>query len=92
MIPEAWRGRGVVAVIGLGKSGVAATRLLAREGVRVYASDASDHPYGGDALRTLRTLSGVNHLLHPPGAANDDQVLAPSVVTALQSWARPYAS
>jgi UDP-N-acetylmuramoylalanine--D-glutamate ligase len=59
MIPEAWRGRGVVAVIGLGKSGVAATRLLAREGVRVYASDASDHPYGGDALRTLRTLRGV---------------------------------
>ncbi len=46
-------------MIGLGKSGVAATRLLAREGVRVYASDASDHPYGGDALRTLRTLSGV---------------------------------
>ena len=40
----------------------------------------------------LRMLSGVNHLLHPPGAANDDQVLAPSVVTALQSWARPYAS
>ena len=40
----------------------------------------------------LRMLSGVNHLLHPPGAANDDQVLAPSVVSALQSWARPYAS
>jgi acetyl esterase/lipase len=40
----------------------------------------------------LRTLSGVNHLLHPPGAANDAQVLAPAVVTALQSWARPYAS
>jgi uncharacterized protein len=40
----------------------------------------------------LRTLTGVNHLLHPPAAANDDQVLAPSVVTALQSWARPYAS
>jgi len=52
-------GGGVVAVIGLGKSGVAATRLLAREGVRVYASDASDHPYGGDALETLRTLRGV---------------------------------
>src|SRR6266436_2576187 len=61
IIPEAWRGPGggVVAVIGLGKSGVAATRLLAREGVRVYASDASDHPYGGDALETLRTLRGV---------------------------------
>jgi len=59
MIPETWRGNGVVAVIGLGKSGVAATRLLAREGVRVYASDASDHPYGGDALEALRTLRGV---------------------------------
>src|SRR3989442_5912471 len=61
MIPEAWRGPGggVVAVIGLGKSGVAATRLLAREGVRVYASDASDHPYGGDPPRTFRTPSRV---------------------------------
>ncbi len=59
MIPEAWGGDGVVAVIGLGKSGVAATRLLAREGVRVYASDSSDHPYGADALGELRTLSGV---------------------------------
>ncbi len=59
MIPEAWRGNGGVAVVGLGKSGIAATRLLAREGVRVYASDASDHPYGGDALEALRALSGV---------------------------------
>src|SRR5690348_16617438 len=65
MIPDAWRGQagkgaGVVAVVGLGKSGVAATRLLAREGVRVYASDASDHPYGGsDALAALRALPGV---------------------------------
>src|SRR6059058_910097 len=59
MIPQAWRGTGVVAVIGLGKSGVAATRLLAREGVRVYARDASEHPYGGDALESLRTLGGV---------------------------------
>jgi acetyl esterase/lipase len=40
----------------------------------------------------LRMLGGVNHLLHPPGVANDDQVLAPSVVTALRSWARPYSS
>ncbi|HYL55951.1 MAG TPA: UDP-N-acetylmuramoyl-L-alanine--D-glutamate ligase [Gemmatimonadales bacterium] len=61
MTPEAWRrGGSVVAVVGLGKSGVAATRLLAREGVRVYASDASDHPYGGaDALAALRALPGV---------------------------------
>src|SRR5205807_943945 len=58
MIPDAWR-RGVVAVVGLGKSGVAATQLLAREGVPVYASDASDHPYGGDAFAELRSLDGV---------------------------------
>ena len=58
MIEDAW-GQGVVAVVGLGKSGVAATRLLARDGVQVYASDASDHPYGGDDLATLRSLSGV---------------------------------
>src|SRR5205085_8924786 len=58
MIPEPWR-HGVVAVVGLGKSGVAATKLLARAGVRVYASDASDHPYGGDAPADLGALSGV---------------------------------
>ncbi|OLC07307.1 MAG: UDP-N-acetylmuramoylalanine--D-glutamate ligase [Gemmatimonadetes bacterium 13_1_40CM_70_11] len=57
MIPEPWR-RGVVAVVGLGKSGVAATRLLAREGVRVYASDGSDHPYGDEAVAALRALRG----------------------------------
>ncbi len=59
MIPDAWR-RGVVAVVGLGKSGVAATHLLAREGARVYASDASDHPDAGDAVAPLRTLPGVD--------------------------------
>ncbi len=58
IVPDTWR-RGVVAVIGLGKSGVAATRLLAREGVRVYASDGSDHPYAGAAAETLRGLPGV---------------------------------
>jgi UDP-N-acetylmuramoylalanine--D-glutamate ligase len=58
MIPATWRG-GVVAVVGLGTSGVAATKLLAREGVRVYASDSSDHPHAGDALAELRALPGV---------------------------------
>ncbi len=38
---EAWRGAGrEVAVLGLGKSGVAAARLLKAHGVVVYASDA----------------------------------------------------
>ena len=37
---ESWRGTGLeVAVVGLGKSGVAATRLLRHEGLPVYASD-----------------------------------------------------
>ena len=58
IVPDAWR-RGVVAVVGLGKSGVAAARLLAREGVRVYASDGSDHPYAGAAAASLQGLPGV---------------------------------
>ena len=53
MIPESWT-RGVVAVVGLGKSGVAATTLLVRAGARVYASDAAAQPYASvDALRAL---------------------------------------
>lgn len=39
MIPDIWR-MGELAVIGLGKSGTAVSTLLAREGARVYASDA----------------------------------------------------
>ena len=39
MIPAAWRA-GEVAVVGLGKSGVAASLLLVREHLKVYASDA----------------------------------------------------
>jgi UDP-N-acetylmuramoylalanine--D-glutamate ligase len=58
LVPDAWR-RGIVAIIGLGKSGVAASRLLAREGVRVYASDASDHPYAGEAANALKGVAGV---------------------------------
>src|SRR5258705_707778 len=56
MIPESWR-NGVVAVVGLGKSGVAATKLLARAGARVYASDAAAQPYA--AIDGLRGLTGV---------------------------------
>lgn len=45
-IPAEWRA-GEVAVLGLAKSGRAAAALLAREGVRVYASDSGD----GEAAR-----------------------------------------
>ena len=61
VVPESWRRPGgFVAIIGLGKSGVAASRLLAREGVRVYASDASDHPYAGEAVEALKSVPWVD--------------------------------
>src|SRR5882672_5020819 len=50
LVPDAWRRPG---------GGVAASRLLAREGVRVYASDASDHPYAGAAAEALKGVPGV---------------------------------
>ncbi|HET8712242.1 MAG TPA: UDP-N-acetylmuramoyl-L-alanine--D-glutamate ligase [Gemmatimonadales bacterium] len=60
LVPDSWRRPGgFVAIIGLGKSGVAAARLLAREGVRVYASDASDHPYAGEAVEALKSVPWV---------------------------------
>ncbi len=40
----------------------------------------------------LRVLAGVNHTLHLPGVTENDQVVAPSAVTALRAWAQPYAS
>jgi hypothetical protein len=39
----------------------------------------------------LRLLTGVDHLLHPPGTPANTQILAPSVTSALQAWARPFA-
>lgn len=52
MIPAAWRA-GEVAVVGLGKSGVSASLLLAGEQVKVYASDAGGGPQLERAGRTL---------------------------------------
>jgi len=53
-----WRAGGrEAAVIGLGKSGVAAGRLLRREGLPVYASDSADRPdksVGTAGLESLR--------------------------------------
>jgi pimeloyl-ACP methyl ester carboxylesterase len=39
----------------------------------------------------LRVLDGVDHFLHLPGTALNDQVLAPDAVAAVQDWARPFA-
>ena len=51
MIPDIWR-IGEIAVIGLGKSGTAVSTLLAKEGARVYASDAG----GGSGVDTSAAL------------------------------------
>jgi UDP-N-acetylmuramoylalanine--D-glutamate ligase len=81
-LPDGWRG-GTVAVVGLGKSGVAATRLLVREGARVYASDAAAAPPGSAAVELLRALPGVevelgHHDLAKIGAARG-VVVSPGV-------------
>jgi UDP-N-acetylmuramoylalanine--D-glutamate ligase len=52
MIPDVWR-RGEVAVIGLGRSGVAAARWLAGQGIAVYASDVVCTPATKTAVKGL---------------------------------------
>ncbi len=55
MIPERWR-RGEVAVIGLGRSGLAAGHWLARQGIAIYASDVAETADVRRAVETLRDL------------------------------------
>jgi UDP-N-acetylmuramoylalanine--D-glutamate ligase len=55
MIPDAWRG-GEVAVVGLGRSGVAAGKWLAAHGVSVYASDVAE---GEAVLQGARQLADL---------------------------------
>jgi UDP-N-acetylmuramoylalanine--D-glutamate ligase len=52
-LPEKWRS-GEVAVIGLGKSGLAASQLLRRGGVRVYASDSGSSDAVREGAKTVR--------------------------------------
>ncbi len=55
-MPARWR-RGEVAVVGLARTGVAATRWLAAHGLKVYASDAADTAMLRDAARSLAAPS-----------------------------------
>jgi UDP-N-acetylmuramoylalanine--D-glutamate ligase len=52
MIPAEWKS-GEAAVIGLGRSGVNASLLLARQGVRVYASDGASDANAAAAAQKL---------------------------------------
>ncbi len=56
MIPDSWR-NGEVAVIGLGRSGLAAVRWLTSHGLRVYGSDAADSPVLREAVADLHQVS-----------------------------------
>jgi UDP-N-acetylmuramoylalanine--D-glutamate ligase len=55
MIPDVWR-YGEIAVVGLGKSGTAVSQLLAREGAKVYASDAGESAGVATNAAALREL------------------------------------
>jgi UDP-N-acetylmuramoylalanine--D-glutamate ligase len=58
-----WRSTGrEVAVVGLGKSGVAATRLLRHEGLPVYASDTGTGPVYDTWAAQLRELGAAVQL------------------------------
>ncbi|HEY7895455.1 MAG TPA: UDP-N-acetylmuramoyl-L-alanine--D-glutamate ligase [Gemmatimonadaceae bacterium] len=58
MIPRAWR-QGEIAVVGLGASGRAASELLVRDKLRVYASDASSSDGAQRAAAALGRLGAT---------------------------------
>jgi UDP-N-acetylmuramoylalanine--D-glutamate ligase len=77
MIPAAWKS-GEAAVIGLGRSGVNASLLLAREGVRVYASDGSSDAAAAAGAKRLRD-AGIDAAA---GAHDLERIARAAVVVA----------
>ncbi len=58
-----WQAQGAeVSVAGLGRSGLAAARLLADAGIAVYASDASPKATGGEPIRGVSVEVGAHDL------------------------------
>ncbi len=70
--------RGEIAVIGLGRSGIAVARLLAREGGRVYASDAG----GGDAVAQAAAALRSEGIAADAGAHDLARIRAAALVVA----------
>ncbi|HET7601168.1 MAG TPA: UDP-N-acetylmuramoyl-L-alanine--D-glutamate ligase [Gemmatimonadales bacterium] len=65
MLIERWRASGrAVAVVGLGRSGVAATLLLRSRGIPVYASDAASNPRLEAQAAELRAAGATVDLGH----------------------------
>jgi UDP-N-acetylmuramoylalanine--D-glutamate ligase len=85
MIPAAWRS-GEAAVIGLGRSGVNAALLLAREGVRVYASDGGSDATAAAGAARLRE-AGVDAV----SGAHDFERIAHAVVVVASPGVPPTA-
>jgi UDP-N-acetylmuramoylalanine--D-glutamate ligase len=56
LIPDGWRS-GEIAVLGLGRTGIAVSEWLANQSLRVYASDAADRPDLREAAEGLRAKS-----------------------------------
>ena len=77
MIPDIWR-IGEIAVIGLGKSGTAVSTLLAREGARVYASDASSN----SAVEMSAALLRPNGIDVDVGSHDLDRIARATLVVA----------
>ena len=77
----------------------AGTRVLVTDGtadtnipVSTISPLASALKGAGTTGPGLKVLTGVNHDLHLPGTANNDAVLAASVVVALKAWAQSFAA
>ena len=77
----------------------AGTRVLITDGtadtnipVSTISPLASALKGAGTTGPGLVVLGGVNHDLHMPGMADNDPVLAASVVAALKTWAQPFGS
>ncbi|HEY7877215.1 MAG TPA: UDP-N-acetylmuramoyl-L-alanine--D-glutamate ligase, partial [Gemmatimonadaceae bacterium] len=71
--------RGEIAVVGLGASGRAVAELLARDGLRVYASDATS---SAGAERAAAAVAPLGVAVHPGGHDLDRIARAVVVVTS----------
>ena len=85
MIPAEWK-TGEAAVVGLGRSGVAASLLLARQGVRVYASDG-----GSDATATAGAAKLSAAGIDAKAGAHDLERIARAVVVVASPGVPPDA-
>lgn len=86
MIPSEWKGR-EAAIVGLGRSGVAASLLLAKQGVRVYASDGGSSAGAVDNAEKLNAAAGIEAV----AGAHDLERIARAVVVVASPGVPPDA-